>query len=171
MVVLTLCILTDLLQIYRLARGQVPIKIGSALPQGPDLPISWHITMFSLEVLAALCQLIIGYTLISGLIMVFVFGGAQAFFHLNYFSGVSLKENASTLLPITAMTILSIFMVLTAPAEQRGAMGIPLYGDVLWILLMVPAGAISCYVYLTFQGIQKKEPDENQPIINGDMKA
>merc|ERR550537_122875 len=147
---------SDLCQTYRLSRGDKPVYHVSSIPQGPELPLKWHVTVVVLEMTALFSQLIIGYTLVCCLLLVFLYGGAYVMLHLVYFSG-SMKENAATMMPTITLTILAWAMCLTAPMDMRGHMGISRSGEALWLLLMSPIGATAAYIYILFLGVQPKE--------------
>mmetsp|Transcript_73851 Transcript_73851/g.131038 ORF Transcript_73851/g.131038 Transcript_73851/m.131038 type:complete len:210 (-) Transcript_73851:175-804(-) len=160
--------LSELVHVFRLLRGHVPVYHVSSIPQGPDFPAPWHIVCLVLEVLALVSQLILGLTLLSGIIIVFLFGGVYVIVHLKFYSG-SVPENAATMLPILAVNLLAYSMVLTTYPGGAGNMGLnSRTSELLWLLLMSPAGALAGNAFISFLGVNPKEPDASIiPIFSG----
>lgn len=161
MIATALWALMDLLQLYRLSRGQEPAYHVSSIPQAPELPMQWYATALTLEAVAIFSQVITGYTLVSCMLLVFVFGGAMVMLHLLYFSGGA-KDNVSMLLPTLSMAILAWLMMLTAPAMKERP---TILGEAFWLLLMTPIGGCAAYLFLTFMGLQPKAK-ESEPIVD-----
>lgn len=150
--------------LYQFAQGNVPGKFVSSGPQGPDLPAKWYAFVVVLEAAALFLQLICGFTLYSGLVICFLHAGCGLTLHLFFYSG-TLKENAMTLLPVIALSVLSWVMVLSAPFSMGGNMDISRYGEALLLLAMIPAGAIVGFVYLSLLGISRSDADSERASI------
>jgi len=162
--------MSDLCQTYRLSKGHEPVYHVSSIPQGPDLPVKWYVFIVAVEMLALFAQLIIGYTLISCVLIVFLFGGVFVMLHLLYFSG-STKENAATMLPTVTLTILAWLMCLTAPMDKRGHMGLSHSSEALWLIAASPIGAVVGYIFILFLGVQPKDNDYSTLPIMTTEKA
>lgn len=150
--------LSELIHVYRLVRGHVPVYHVSSIPQGPDFPTPWHLVCLALEVVALGAQFSYELTLASGMTIAFLFGGMYVLVHLMFYSG-SVQENAATMLPILAVLVLAYSMVLTTPEGAKGNMGQGRTSEVVWLLLMSPAGSLFAYFFISFLGVEPKEPD------------
>lgn len=154
----TMWCLSEFIHVYRLVRGHVPVYHVSSIPQGPDFPKPWHLICLVLEVVALGSQFSYDLTLASGMIIAFLFGGMYVLVHLMFYSG-SVQENAATMLPILAVVFLAYSMVLTTPEESKGNMGQGRTSEVVLLLLMSPAGSLFAYFFISFLGVEPKEPD------------
>jgi len=164
---LALMTLYDSFQLYTRAQGKVLGESGGVIPQSPDLPAKWYAVVSVLELAAIFFQLVTGLTLISALIMSFLYAGCDTLVHLFFYSG-TLRENALTLLPEIALTILAWTMVLTAPLDMPGHMNLERSAEAMWLAVMIPTGALVGYLFLLLLGVSPKAPnDELQGLHQG----
>lgn len=156
-----LVMLTDLLEIYRNVKAQEPVKTGSKIPQSPDFPPSWHIVALVVEATAVVAQVVFGFTLFAGLLLLAVFGGRNILVHVWYYSG-TVQENLATLLPTIALNALVVMMVISAPSDARHYWGVQGTDVVMWLLLMYPTGAVLSFAMLMYFGVSPMQADSEQ---------
>lgn len=115
-----LCMVSDLAEVLRGSGGQVnlPKDAAAGLPLAPALPLQWHIAVLVVEGAALVAQIVLGWTVLCGMLLLGVFG-ACGLMQLLYYGG-AWADNARTLIPMAALSIIVATMVLTSPANGRG---------------------------------------------------
>jgi len=160
-------IFTDAVKIWQwCSNGQEPkcfmSSAGSA--QCPELSIYWYFGSALLQTIGVTMQLILGFTLCSGLILVGFYLGCSSVLHLKYYSSTT-EDNALTMIPEIFMTLLIGGMVLTAPLDNPGYMGVGRFGALFLMELAAVTGAVIAYFELRALGVVAETEQDEKKVL------
>mmetsp|Transcript_26118 Transcript_26118/g.39685 ORF Transcript_26118/g.39685 Transcript_26118/m.39685 type:complete len:211 (+) Transcript_26118:91-723(+) len=167
--VIGLCIFGDVIEVLRY-RGSLSqrIKDIKVAPVEPDMPQEWYFVTIVLQAAALLAQLIGGLTILCGLLLTFIYGGASTFLHLRYYSG-SCKENCATLLPTLSILGLVVCTVLSAPGNGIGYRSVGIHdkwGAAAILGVFGIFGACSAQAFCWYMGVRVIDAKEHLPIAD-----
>lgn len=153
-------LLWDALQInrYRLQQPLKPYNIGGTT--GDPLPIHWYIGTVAIFSFAFLFQIVLDYTIVSGLLVCFACG-AVIVHRLRFFSG-TYKENALTLLSTWALLLVMVLTLFSA--SGTGLMGYSTWGGFLRLFCSLIVGMMFGMVYLSLLGYGDAQEEERRRL-------
>mmetsp|Transcript_23741 Transcript_23741/g.54832 ORF Transcript_23741/g.54832 Transcript_23741/m.54832 type:complete len:202 (-) Transcript_23741:70-675(-) len=154
----------DSLQVYRCWNGNKLSKTTGATPEGPDLPLTWHLLVLLIQGVA-IVACIFGFELLFGSLLVGLYGGVYVLLHLRYYSG-SARENAMTLLPAVTICLVVLATTVTCTAADAWVsyFGLGRLTAILVVLGTIPVGMFFGFFTLGCLGFASSSPDERLPI-------